>query len=441
MEFEAPRSTSPQQSPRAISPNSAQRHPRKQKYVPPTLKATINASLAMSAFGMGSPKQSPGPGLDMSLILMEPEPESEPEEEEDPELAEWLAAGSQGGTPLPRHSVQEAVKGVQEGATLQMFQMTGRKKHDRVFWIRKDPRDQGNVQVCWGKKKGKKFKSETLLEILPDPDVKTTAGLFAEVDTDNSGQIDSAEFAVLYATARGEKLPKKQLNAALKSMDSDSSGQISFAEFEKWWRDNGGDLEKLRPRAFTIRCGSAGQDVVTLILVAPPLPWVSTRGAWLAGCRQLLATNGSVQPPAATTKPPRVPAAEQPYVQLTPVAPAAEETNLKATQPLEQPADADENHRAEDVDAMLQPQDDAPWYDETQPMWQMWVEEDGSEVFEDIVTQERLDLSLHDPPEKFWVWDDDENAYLNMDEESQVYMMDADLNPYYVEASIDANNE
>ena len=77
-----------------MSPNSARRHPSKQKYVPPTLKATgkstaaicrcvwfmgfcsdrvhvvaVNASLAMSAFGMGLPKKPAAAVMDMALVL------------------------------------------------------------------------------------------------------------------------------------------------------------------------------------------------------------------------------------------------------------------------------------------------------------------------------------------------------------------------------------
>ena len=337
-----------------------------------------------------------------------------------------------------------------------MYQMTGQKKHDRVFWIRNDPKDGpkgslrdltgGSLQVCWGKKKDKKFKSETLLEILSEPAVKSAADLFAEVDTDSSGQIDSSEFAVLYATARGEKLPKKQLSKALKSMDSDGSGQISLAEFEKWWKDNGGDLEKNRARAFTIKCGGADREVLTLLLVAQALPWGCTRGAWMAGCRHLLAANpppaDSVAPAAAKAR--QVPAAKQPSDEEPLEAAAAEEADaaadaaaLDSLETLELPAE--EDPYADDDDVTPQPHDDAqPWYDETQPMWEMYDDEDGTQVYEDLLTKERLDLSIHDPPGcNYWVWDDEDNVYTNMDPDAQVFQMDSELNPYYDEGDYD----
>eukprot|EP01043_Picozoa_sp_COSAG02_P004376 COSAG02_NODE_113_length_35905_cov_25.229012_14_plen_128_part_00 len=38
----------------------------------------------------------------------------------------------------------------------------------------------------------------------------------------------------------------------MSEMDKDGDGTISYTEFESWWRNNGGDLEKHRPLAFTV---------------------------------------------------------------------------------------------------------------------------------------------------------------------------------------------
>jgi|EP01043_Picozoa_sp_COSAG02_P031561 hypothetical protein len=38
----------------------------------------------------------------------------------------------------------------------------------------------------------------------------------------------------------------------MSEMDKDGDGTVSYAEFESWWRNNGGDLEKHRPLAFTV---------------------------------------------------------------------------------------------------------------------------------------------------------------------------------------------
>ena len=71
----SPRAQSPVKNLRANSPNSPRRHPSKQKYVPPTLKATSKALFAASAFG-GIAKAAAA-----SAPAPEPEPEPEPQTE------------------------------------------------------------------------------------------------------------------------------------------------------------------------------------------------------------------------------------------------------------------------------------------------------------------------------------------------------------------------
>ena len=86
--------------------------------------------------------------------------------------------------------------------------------------------------------------------------------------------------ACRYRRARGEKLAKKDLAAAMAEMDTDGDGTISFSEFERWWSANGGDLEVHRDRALTIGAGD-----LHLLLVAPDM---ATKTRWIAGCRELL---------------------------------------------------------------------------------------------------------------------------------------------------------
>ena len=163
-----------------------------------------------------------------------------------------------------------------------MYLPTGKKDKKRFFWVRKSQAGP-HLKLCWGKKKGAKNATvETLQAILPRPEIRSAADLFAEVDKDHSREIDATEFQNLYLIARGEKLPSKQLKKALKLMDSDGSGTVSFEEFEAWWAMNGGDLQKYKTRSFSIKT-----DNSTLLLLAESRPWERSRGAWLAGIGEL----------------------------------------------------------------------------------------------------------------------------------------------------------
>ena len=46
--------------------------------------------------------------------------------------------------------------------------------------------------------------------------------------------------ARLYKKARGEKLGKRELKAAMEEMDVDGNGYVELPEFEAWWSRHGG---------------------------------------------------------------------------------------------------------------------------------------------------------------------------------------------------------
>ena len=69
-----------------------------------------------------------------------------------------------------------AASRIRGGDTLAMYLATGKKKHDRVFWV-----DTAGLpcMVCWGKKKGgRSFKREELRGVEPTPatDVRAPFG-------------------------------------------------------------------------------------------------------------------------------------------------------------------------------------------------------------------------------------------------------------------------
>ena len=54
------------------------------------------------------------------------------------------------------------------------------------------------------------------------------------------------QVAELYKKARGTKLSKPKLRAAMAEMDADGNGEVELSEFQEWWAANGGDLEQQR---------------------------------------------------------------------------------------------------------------------------------------------------------------------------------------------------
>ena len=178
---------------------------------------------------------------------------------------------------------RKALSEITEGGTLTMYLQSGKKKHDRVFWLENEQRT-----VCWDKKKtkpGKANKSGTLRSYEPAPAVKTAREWFDLTDADNSGELDAEELVQLYQSARGEKLKKKDLKAAMAEMDTDGGGTIDFAEFEMWWSNNGGDLEFKRPLAITIMA-----DDVQLLVVAKDQ---ADKQRWVMGLEAALKKMGS----------------------------------------------------------------------------------------------------------------------------------------------------
>ena len=152
-------------------------------------------------------------------------------------------------------------------------------KHPRHFWL-----DAEAMEISWGKTmRSKKCKTEKLCGIIAAPTIPDAKELFEEIDEDGSGSLDASEVAQLYMQARGEKLGKAQLQAAMAEMDTDRSGVVELPEFERWWSVNGGDLEQHRANAFTF-VFAGGLEV----LVVAALPRSKQR--WVEGCEALLAT-------------------------------------------------------------------------------------------------------------------------------------------------------
>eukprot|EP01043_Picozoa_sp_COSAG02_P089885 COSAG02_NODE_26810_length_623_cov_180.240458_1_plen_203_part_01 len=169
-----------------------------------------------------------------------------------------------------------------------MYYASGNKKHDRFFYVEGDC-------LSWDKKKqnpGKANKSFPLKGVKDAPAIKSAKEWFALIDADGSGVIDEQELANLYKKARGEKLKKKELKAAMVEMDMDGSGEIGLDEFESWWAQNGGDLEVKRHLALTVYAGDE-----ELLLVARD---TATKARWLDGLTAKARELGTVAPaPAA----------------------------------------------------------------------------------------------------------------------------------------------
>ena len=131
---------------------------------------------------------------------------------------------------------------------LTIYLASGKAKHPRNFWLH-----EATCQVSWGKSfKAKKCKTETLMRVVDQPKIPNAKELFEDMDADSSGRLDKDEVAQLYKKARGQKLRKSDLTAAMKEMDDDNSGEVDLSEFESWWSRNGGDLESQRSKAFTL---------------------------------------------------------------------------------------------------------------------------------------------------------------------------------------------
>ena len=121
------------------------------------------------------------------------------------------------------------------------------------------------------------------MRVVDQPKIPNAKELFEDMDADDSGLLDRKEVAQLYKKARGQKLSKSDLTAAMEEMDDDNSGEVDLSEFESWWSRNGGDLESQRSKAFTL----VFQGGLELILVAPN---EATKDAWVSACDGMLAS-------------------------------------------------------------------------------------------------------------------------------------------------------
>ena len=164
---------------------------------------------------------------------------------------------------------------------LKVYLASGKEKHARWFWLTPQLGTR-KILLHWGKKlNGKGSKTAMLLHVLDKPTMRDPDQLFRDMDDDNSGSLDETEVSILYKKARGEKLSKANLSAAMCEMDGDGSGDVSIDEFRKWWAANGGDLEQHRSEAMTFVCAGG----VEVLVVAPDL---ATKQRWVAGCGRLL---------------------------------------------------------------------------------------------------------------------------------------------------------
>ena len=182
------------------------------------------------------------------------------------------------------------------GGTLAIYMPTGKKKHDRFFQVCSD-----DCSITWGKKKvggdaigspvkgnsplkrtsnGPK-KKEQVVSFEPHPAVKDARQWFERFDHTKSGYLVKQDLVELYQVAREEKLSAKHLTTAMAEMDNSGDGKISVDEFTKWWSDHGGDLEKYKELALTVRL-KGGTD---LLLLAPDQ---ANWHRWVDGLRAML---------------------------------------------------------------------------------------------------------------------------------------------------------
>jgi hypothetical protein len=90
-----------------------------------------------------------------------------------------------------------AMQFCEEGGTLTIYLASGKRKHDRVFWV-----DRTTGTISWDKKKSTKpNKSESLIGVESAPAIKSAKEWFDLIDADKSGELDANEFAELYKKA------------------------------------------------------------------------------------------------------------------------------------------------------------------------------------------------------------------------------------------------
>ena len=206
----------------------------------------------------GSPKSGFAEEPELELGL-----DSDPESESEPDLELELEPA--------------AAEALRTRTSMTMYLPSGKRKHDRFFWV-----EDGSTELNWAKSKdGKAGKRERLVSVVPGPKIKDAQTWFEETDADGSGFLDGKEVAALYKRARGQKLSRSEVKAAMLEMDGDGNGEVCLAEFQQWWAANGGDLEQHREKALTFVC-EGGLEV---LVVAPN---VETKMAWVRGVEEVL---------------------------------------------------------------------------------------------------------------------------------------------------------
>eukprot|EP01050_Picozoa_sp_SAG11_P042572 SAG11_NODE_19680_length_461_cov_1.104972_1_plen_117_part_00 len=71
-------------------------------------------------------------------------------------------------------------------------------------------------------------RSRTLIEINQDKELQA---LFAEIDADNSGELERCEVSTMVSRMGYPPMTEEQLDALFEEFDDDHSGTVSFDEF------------------------------------------------------------------------------------------------------------------------------------------------------------------------------------------------------------------
>lgn len=110
-------------------------------------------------------------------------------------LPEWYE--KLGSTSSHEMADATAMNFCEEGGMLTMYLASGKRKHDRVFWV-----NTSTGVISWDKKRSNKpNKSEIVSAVEGAPAIKSAREWFDFIDADSSGELDSAELAELYKKA------------------------------------------------------------------------------------------------------------------------------------------------------------------------------------------------------------------------------------------------
>ena len=124
-----------------------------------------------------------------------------------------------------------------------MYLPTGKKKHDRVFWV-----DPAAGTLAWdkpGKKSSKPNKGPfPLVSVLPDiPPERDARAWFKQADADGSGEIDADELAALYKKAREEKAAQAKADAKARADAEKAAMAAELGLSESGGGEYGDDFE------------------------------------------------------------------------------------------------------------------------------------------------------------------------------------------------------